>query len=258
MPFTVSHVAAVLPFARTPLIPAALAIGAMGPDLFTYLPLPVDREFAHSWLGMVTVDLACGIIVYLLWQLVFRRPVIDFAPLWVRSRMGPSDWKPTTRMRWVAFLLLLPASVLLGTATHIIWDNLTHPGAPGSGLPAMAALTTKLGPLTGYDWLQYLSSLAGALVLVWFVLRWARRTPSAELKASPISEGFRRAAWIIVAAFGVVVSVVLWVMFFGRGGYSFDPITISHFATSWIAGAGFAALVLCAVWGIRSARAVHA
>jgi hypothetical protein len=253
MPFTVSHVAAVLPFARTPLLPAALAIGAMGPDLFTYLPLPVEREFAHSWQGMLTVDLAFGIVVFLLWQLVFRRPVIDFAPRWVRSRMRPSDWKPTTRRQWVAFVALLPASVLLGTATHIIWDNLTHPGAPGSGI---GVLTAELGPLTGYDWLQYLSSLFGLLVLVWFVRRWARRTPPVEPPPSPISERFRHGSWIAVVATGIVVSVVLWVLFFGRGGYSFDPITIAHFATSWISGAGFAAFVFCMVWLWRARRTI--
>lgn len=37
MPFTPSHVAAALPFLRTPLIPAALVIGTMTPDLFYYL-----------------------------------------------------------------------------------------------------------------------------------------------------------------------------------------------------------------------------
>ncbi|MEE2045837.1 DUF4184 family protein, partial [Nocardiopsis tropica] len=38
MPFTLSHVAAVLPLARTRLPPAALVVGSVVPDLPYYLP----------------------------------------------------------------------------------------------------------------------------------------------------------------------------------------------------------------------------
>lgn len=252
MPFTPSHVAAILPFVRTPLLPAALATGAMAPDLFTYLPLPVTRDFAHSWLGVLTVDLAFGVVVYLLWQLVFRRPVVNLGPLWVRQRVGPADWMPTTRARWLSFALLLAASILLGSTTHVLWDLVTHPGAPGAGYPALAR---DLGPLTGYDWLQYGSSLIGLLVLAWFVRRWWRRTPAREPAASPISARFRQNALLIAVAVGIVVAVAEWLLFFGRGPGGVDSVIVSHLVTSWLSGAGPTAIVICLIWLFRARAA---
>jgi hypothetical protein len=66
VPFTPSHVAAVLPFARTPLVPSALVIGSMGPDLFYYVPLPIERSFTHSLTGVFTVDLVLGVVLFAL------------------------------------------------------------------------------------------------------------------------------------------------------------------------------------------------
>src|SRR5215207_10039344 len=43
MPFTPSHMAAALPFVRTPLIPSAIAIGTMAPDVPYFVPLGVAR-----------------------------------------------------------------------------------------------------------------------------------------------------------------------------------------------------------------------
>jgi hypothetical protein len=60
MPFTTSHVAAILPFARA-LVPAALVVGSMAPDLFYSVPTDVSRELSHSLPGFITVDLALGL-----------------------------------------------------------------------------------------------------------------------------------------------------------------------------------------------------
>jgi hypothetical protein len=52
MPFTVSHAVVALPFVRTPLLPAAIAIGAMTPDLPLFVRgTPVSYQLTHtnSW-----------------------------------------------------------------------------------------------------------------------------------------------------------------------------------------------------------------
>ena len=50
--------AAALPFVRTPLLPAGVAIGSMAPDVPYFIPLGVPRHLTHTPTGVVTIDLA--------------------------------------------------------------------------------------------------------------------------------------------------------------------------------------------------------
>ena len=56
MPFTISHVAAVLPFSRylkqRQLLSAAI-VGSMAPDFGIFLPLHLPRSETHSMLALV-------------------------------------------------------------------------------------------------------------------------------------------------------------------------------------------------------------
>ena len=55
MPFTPSHAVVALPFLRTPLVPAAIAVGAMAPDLPLFLRgMPLHYGLTHSlaWLPL--------------------------------------------------------------------------------------------------------------------------------------------------------------------------------------------------------------
>ena len=67
MPFTVSHIAAALPFRHAPLIPAAVVVGTMAPDIPYYVPLFVPQDLSHSLLGLVTIDLALALVGVLAW-----------------------------------------------------------------------------------------------------------------------------------------------------------------------------------------------
>ena len=60
MPFTPSHAVVALPFVRTPLVPAAIAIGAMTPDLPLFVrALPLDYGVTHS-LGWLPATILMG------------------------------------------------------------------------------------------------------------------------------------------------------------------------------------------------------
>ncbi|WP_262927685.1 DUF4184 family protein [Microbacterium sp. NIBRBAC000506063] len=49
MPFTPSHAVVALPFVRTPLLPAAIAVGAMAPDLPLFLRgTPLTYQVTHT------------------------------------------------------------------------------------------------------------------------------------------------------------------------------------------------------------------
>jgi hypothetical protein len=251
MPFTPSHVAAVLPFARTPLLPAGLAIGAMMPDLFYYVPIDIPRSFAHSWLGVVTVDLAFGIALFLAWQLVFRAPVFDFFPEWVRARIKARDRMPRALPTILTFAGLLIASLLLGSTTHVLWDSFTHAGPTVDAL----GLGVATGPLPIYKWLQHASTVVGALALVGFVLWWRRRTRPGDAAPTRLTRRTRVGGWLIVAATGLAVSVYLWFRGMSHGYGPFANDLIFYVVTVGLAAAALSAVVLCLIWLFLPVRA---
>lgn len=252
MPFTPSHMAAALPFVRTPLISSAIAIGTMTPDLFYYVPVDVPREYSHSWAGVFTVDLVFGVALFLLWQLVLRAPVIDFAPFVVRSRMKGTDWIPVGRLRYLRLGILLPASLLLGSATHVVWDLFTHAGPFADGIPLLAA---TYGPFLGSKWLQHASSLLGAVALLVFAGRWLSTKPAVQPASTRLTSRTRAVGWGIAIAAGLIVSLAVFVPRMLAGESLYYSSAIFQAVTYGLAAAGLAVLVVCLVWWYSRRRA---
>ena len=72
MPFTPSHAVVALPFLRTPLVPAAIAVGAMSPDLPLFLRgMPLHYGMTHSlvWLPLTIAD---ALVLLLVWRCLLR------------------------------------------------------------------------------------------------------------------------------------------------------------------------------------------
>jgi hypothetical protein len=248
VPFTASHAAAVLPFvgARR-LLPAGLVIGSMAPDLFYFLPFDVPREFAHSLVGALTIDLPLGVVVFALWQYVFRRPVVDFAPVWVRERLaGLPAWRDRgIRMSWPASLGSLVVSLLLGAATHIVWDTLTHNSWLTEGLPAVRVV---LGPQMLFEWLQDASSVAGLLVLALWGAAWLRRTPRVGPVPTRLVALVRVLAWVSVGVAGAVVALAIWRTGIERGYAPFESALTFLAVRRGIAVALLLAMLWSLVW----------
>ena len=174
MPFTVSHVVAVLPFTARPLRrwfdPTALVIGAMVPDLPLFWPRVLSYSWSHEiLLGPPTYDLVLGLVVFLGWTLLLRRPLTDLAPGPVRGRLPEPP--PFRAVRWWPVLV----SLVLGAYTHVCWDTFTHAGRLGTAW--FPGLETMVGPLPVFKWLQYGGGVLGLLVLAGWCLHWWQRTP---------------------------------------------------------------------------------
>lgn len=195
MPFTPSHVAAILPFRGRggrglPL--AALAAGSMSPDLPYFQPV-ADWRFmsppTHSPAGILTWDLLFGIALWLAWR-TGARPLHDLLPGPVRLRWRPAGWPPDRR----AWLTVVPA-VLVGAATHVLWDEFTHAGRFGTTwLPAVAAdYPTPWGPFPGYRLLQYASGTIGLAIVIWI----GARQPSRDPEPRPRPALARLAGWLV-------------------------------------------------------------
>jgi hypothetical protein len=182
MPFTLSHPAAVLPLRRfCPRLDfAGLVVGSIIPDIGYYIPgLAAHRE-THSLAGIVFPGLPVGLILLALLHWL-KQPLCFVLPQPHRDALMPLATEPR---RWsrLARPFIAAASVLLGAWTHLAWDSFTHRGRWGpQHLPFLNDPALLIGgqaiPL--YEWLQWLSSIAGGLVLMWAYRSWLRRQPSA-------------------------------------------------------------------------------
>jgi len=246
MPFTASHAAIVLPFLRTPLLPAALVIGSMAPDLPYFVPFDTHRDLTHTLLGVVTIDLWIGLVVLTLWWSLLRAPVLDLAPIWLSERMP----RRTPPARKVVFAALVVASLVIGSLTHLVWDSFTHPGEVVDALPL---LNTQYGPLVLHKWLQHGSSVVGLAVILLWTARWVRTTGRVK-KARVASPRVRYAAWVLVSATFAVAALIAWAIGIAEPLHPFDPGLVFRVARVSIGAMLAAALLAVAGWYLLKAQ----
>jgi hypothetical protein len=202
MPFTLSHAAAALPFRKTRLEMSALVTGCFVPDFAYFFFLTPHGLFAHSLQGMFLVDLPLSLIALWLFHAYIKQPLSMLLPKGIRARLrlskdGFSFWPP-------ARLALIVISILIGTATHILWDSFTHtfywPYRHWSFLSKVLHLPFE-GDTPIYKALQYGSTVFGIVVLAVWVWFWYRATKPAELPiAEPYSPAQIRAITMLAPA----------------------------------------------------------
>jgi hypothetical protein len=238
MPFTPSHAIVALPFIRTPLVPAAIAIGAMTPDLPLFLRgVGLNYTFTHTPGNVVWTALP-------VWRVVLRPAVPGLTPLWLARRL-PTDWSDsglTVAGRAVgvgqrrAYPVLLAVSLVVGVLSHILWDLFTHEGR--WGVEIFPALGEMWGPLLGYKWLQYGSSVLGlAGIGLWALLRVRRSTPRLDAEQR-VPRAVRIAWWVSLP----VILVAAWLLGLALYGPLTDAFTLQHLAYRVLPPA-------CALWG---------
>ncbi|WP_151768866.1 DUF4184 family protein [Acinetobacter colistiniresistens] len=121
MPFTLSHAVLAPPLSKLSqghLPVAALAIGCMTPDLYR-LFTQETIAITHQWSGLLFPNLPIGLFFCLLWYLIYR-PVI-YRVLGIQHPLHIHSFDQA-----VAFILMNCFAILFGSATHLIWDGLTH------------------------------------------------------------------------------------------------------------------------------------
>ena len=248
MPFTPSHAVVALPFVRTPLIPAAIAIGAMTPDLPLFVRgAGLGYGFTHAWANLLWTGLI-AFALFLIWRVLLRPAAGELAPAFVAARL-PREWEQKS---WTAarqaigagasrgYPLLLAASLLIGVASHILWDLFTHDGRWGSQI--LPVLNAQWGPLPGFKWLQHGSSAIGLIIIgIWMLVWLRRRTPRADV--ARLLPGWVRVAWWLSLP-GVLV--VAWITGMVGFGPFTDEFTVQHLAYRVLPPA-------CAVWGVLTA-----
>lgn len=250
VPFTGSHPAAVLPLMRWGLVPSALVIGSVVPDLPYYLPVPVHAGTTHSPAGTVGVDVALGAAVFVLWHTVLAPFALAVAPSAVRDRVAAwTPWTPRSS-RGVTPVLrsltLAALSLAVGAATHTGWDAFTHYGRWGTR--HVGWLAASHAGLPGYRWAQYAGGVLGAAAIGVWLLRWWRTSrPAAGSEPRAGAAAWTvRAAWAVVVAAGVAGGLAAGVP--ARGD---EALRLLFQAGTGAVGAGVLAAVLFAAgWAV--------
>lgn len=180
VPFTGSHPAAVLPLLGVrllgrPLPASALVLGSMAPDLPYYEPFVTGPT--HSALGIVTIDLLLGGAAWLIWHALLAAPALAVPPLLLRARLvGRVEPGLGARLAGPGQAALVLLALVLGAASHVGWDELTHRGRFGPRHLAFLARSWHGHP--GYGWAQYASGVLGALALATWTWHWWRTSPA--------------------------------------------------------------------------------
>jgi hypothetical protein len=249
MPFTLSHTAAVLPFARPlarwRMLSAAL-IGSMVPDFGLFLPWPwrPERFETHSALGLLTFCLPVGLATYWLFQYLVKTPMYELLPDGAHARWRP--YAQPAAIRSMRVWLLAACGILAGAVSHLVWDGFTHEGARGVRLiPALDDPIIEVGGryLTGYRLAQDLGSLVGLAVLVGFVVYALRKGAPAPAMPRPLRKAERRAwvlACLLIAA--ALAAADYWLMILGARRFHLLWTKVDYAAVASLRGLAVALL----------------
>ena len=175
MPFTVSHVVAVIPLykylGRFGAF-SALVIGSMVPDFAYMTPYLVHQRMdSHSLVGIYLYGIPMGLTIYYLYH-YFMAPVIaSLLPKYIRQHLHPDLF--LGKIPDIPSYILV-FSLIIGALTHVFWDFFTH----YNGIPQYIDwFNTPLTNIDNYDImpfrvLQHFSTIFGLSLLIFLSWRW--------------------------------------------------------------------------------------
>lgn len=186
MPFTISHAAIVTPFTTTNnkyVSATGLIIGSMVPDFFYFILLNPYFSLGHTWWGIFVYDIPLGIVLAFLYHNGVKQALGFYLPKFLGGRLSAFhdfNWNRYFK----ANSLTVISSLILGVLTHFFLDGFTHEdGYFVLLLPSLQNDTIVLGhTMKAWYLLQYLTSIAGLLVLYWYYMKMPLAdAPSATL-----------------------------------------------------------------------------
>jgi hypothetical protein len=199
MPFTVSHAAAVLPihrWTRHELPLTALMIGSMAPDLGYFFSHEAPRQLTHSFTGLLIFCMPAGLAVWLFYVAILEKATITLLSDRWHTRFAHTDAITTS------LIVRASIAIILGAATHLLWDSFTH-----RGTFVTRAFPALLGPTPGASWmpvyhlLHGLSSIVGLVILANWAQHLHRQPAKSLIRPYKISERARiRALWVLGVA----------------------------------------------------------
>jgi len=215
MPYTISHVAVVLPFSRLLArwrLLSAVVIGAMAPDFGLFFPWRMPRLETHSSVALFAFCLPVGLTTYWIFQHLVKTPLLEVLPdgPYARWLAFSSRADITSIRQW----LLAACGVLAGAVTHVGWDAFTHENARGVRMiPWLEEPIVEIGNhhVAGVRLLQDGSSLIGLAVVLGLVCYGLRRGREQLVPTRPLRTAERR-VWVLTYVLAAGVLSVAWFM----------------------------------------------
>jgi hypothetical protein len=220
VPFTPAHAAAALPFRRSRLVPSALVIGTFAPDFEYLLRFAPRGRFGHTPLGAVVFTLPLALLVLWMFHSFVKQPAAMLLPEAFRRRLPDASDK--FRFGGNPRFLLIIFSILVGIATHLLWDSFTHPNTWPYRHWAILSQPFTL-PIAGemplYKILQHGSTVVGLAIVAAWLLIWYRTTPPSTLLTKPLSSP-RKA---------IVIALMMTIALVGAGLRALAGMSSRHF-----------------------------
>jgi hypothetical protein len=114
---------------RPGLSATGLIVGSVVPDFEYFLRMRKGFSvYSHSWAGVFWFDLPLALVLALVFHRVVRQPLLAHLPRPLYARLaayGKTNWRQLFRVSWPIVLL----SILLGTLSHLAWDEFLHRSA---------------------------------------------------------------------------------------------------------------------------------
>lgn len=175
MPFTFSHPAIVLPLTFLPrqwFSLTGLVIGSLTPNFEYFLRMRIQSNYSHTVSGLFWLDLPLGILLAFIFHTIVRDSLFHNLPTILRSRLlifKQFNWRHYFKDNW----LVVTISILIGAASHIIWDGFTHDH--GHFVQTISSLTNTVDlfgrEIPIFKILQHSSTLVGGLVIALVLLK---------------------------------------------------------------------------------------
>lgn len=205
MPFTLAHPIAAAPIwlcSKRRLDLPSLLVGSMIPDIEYFLTLQPHRTIGHTLLGILIQGLPCSIVLLLITRYVLMRPFLALLPRQLAQRF------PTIRSYFplqIKHLFNVVVSVVIGAASHIVWDAFTHEG--GWFIAHSKLLQSQIGSMPIYQLLQHGCGVIGVFALFLWLSIWLNQAKSCN-RIKTLAPRWRALAIICIA---LCAFVLTWV-----------------------------------------------
>jgi Domain of unknown function (DUF4184) len=249
MPFTVAHAAAALPFRRLNLVWSAILVGSMAPDFPYVVGWVKYRSLGHDFPGVVFFTLPASFVVLWFFHFAIKNPIAGLLPVGMQQRL--TGQLGEFRFGGARRILAITFSIVLGIATHLVWDSFTHAYTwPWRHLVWLRSWVhvPVAGWMRGYGILQYASTGVGLFALAVWVFFWYRNT--APPTAAALPPKFRSRVSLAVLMFAIAGATGIWraslLASESTTLYGWDRY-ILHFSVTAIAVAFWELLLYCLI-----------
>lgn len=184
----------------------------MIPDIGLFFPILGYAEW-HSIPGILTHCVPAGIAIFVLFETILRRPLVELMPSELRRRIDSESKLAGSAglSRQILFYsaIAIAIAIAVGAFTHQTWDAFTHQGRWGTDLIPVLNKSAELGGYTvpGSKLLQYGSTIVGLPILIAFIATVLRNTAPGERPQEEGATTRKRWAAIIVCSIPVLVAL---------------------------------------------------